>query len=245
MNQQQKRNYVGEVGENFSPFLNFSLPPQSVANSELFDYLQISTPAAAAGVAGPSGYVHVMWAPPHSFVPGAPSAQEVAVQPVVLDSDSVGSALSDIEADDEEDSEPSFENSSVLDSGRDEIHYASEATSFYDIKDVDPGWSSLIIAKNVSNPAQLIFRAIRDYDEDLALQLARLLPNLKIAEEDSLESVLHVATMVDSPFLVRRLIDMGADPNQLNKRRRVPLHLGVKYVMRMCVVELLEGEVLN
>ena len=149
MNQQQNRNYVGEVGENFSPFLNFSLPPQSVANSELFDYLQISTPAAAAGVAGPSGYVppHVMWAPPHSFVSGAPSAPEAAVQPVVFDSDSVDSASSDIEADDEEDSEPSLENSSVLDSGRDEMHYAAEATSFYDIKDVDPGWSSLIIAK--------------------------------------------------------------------------------------------------
>ena len=47
--------------------------------------------------------------------------------------------------------------------------------------------------------------------------------------------------MIDSPFLVKRFIDMGADPNQLNKRRRAPLHLGVKYVRRMCVVELLEG----
>jgi len=47
--------------------------------------------------------------------------------------------------------------------------------------------------------------------------------------------------MMDSPFLVKRFIDMGADPNQLNKRRRAPLHLEVKYVRRMCVVELLEG----
>lgn len=122
MSQQQQPIYGGkrvQEGGNFSPLLNFSLPPQSVANSELFDYLQISTPAAA--VAGPSGYVsqHVMWAPPHSFVSGAPSAPEAAVQPEVFDSDSVDSASSDIEADDEEDSEPSLENSSVLDSGRD------------------------------------------------------------------------------------------------------------------------------
>ena len=88
MSQQQQPIYGGkrvQEGGNFSPLLNFSLPPQSVANSELFDYLQISTPAAAA-VAGPSGYVppHVMWAPPHSFVSGAPSAPEAAVQPVVI-----------------------------------------------------------------------------------------------------------------------------------------------------------------
>ena len=101
-------------GDNISPLLNFSLPSQSVANSELFDYLQISTQAAAAAVVGPSGYVppHVMWAPSHLFCPEHLWHRR---QPIVQSD--TGSKLSDIEAEDEGDSQPSSENSSVLDLG--------------------------------------------------------------------------------------------------------------------------------